>query len=183
MVSSRWLFYLWRFVYLFMISIRITSAHEARAAVIFARTDQNDAQRGITAFLVDLRSPGVQLSPKEEKLGIRATSTSDIILDGVRVPRSNVIGKIGDGFKIAMTQMQLGRIGVAAQALGIGQAALDLAVNYACERKTFGYPLIDKQLVKVNGNDHASALLYSFQYVCSAQTSEYSSRLPCVTFS
>lgn len=140
--------------------IRITSAYEAKAAVIFARIDQNVAQRGITAFLVDLRSPGVRLSPKEEKLGIRATSTSDIILEGVRVPRSNVIGKIGEGFKMAMSQMQLGRIGVAAQALGIGQAALDLAVDYACERKTFGYPLIDKQLVKVSGNNnHASATI------------------------
>lgn len=129
---------------------RITSAYEAKAAVVFARTNKNDAQRGITAFLVDMQAPGVQLGPKEEKLGIRASSTSDIILNGVRVPRNNVIGKIGDGFKIAMNQMQLGRIGVAAQALGIGQAALDLAIQYACERKTFGYPLIDKQLVKVN---------------------------------
>lgn len=140
-------------------STRITSAYEAKAAIVFARTNANDAMRGITAFLVDMRSPGVRLSPKEEKLGIRATSTSDIILDGVRVPRSNVIGKIGDGFKIAMSQMQLGRIGVAAQALGIGQAALDLATSYACERRTFGYPLIEKQLVKVN----AASLLNSFQ--------------------
>lgn len=97
-----------------------------------------------------MQAPGVRLSPKEQKLGIRATSTSDIILEETRVPRSNVIGKIGDGFKIAMSQMQLGRIGVASQALGIGQAALDLAIQYACERKTFGYPLIEKQLVKVS---------------------------------
>lgn len=137
-------------------SSRITSAHEATAAVIFARTSKNDAQRGITAFLVDMHASGVQLTAKEEKLGIRATSTSDIILNDVRVPRSNVIGKIGNGFKIAMNQMQLGRIGVAAQALGIGQAALDLATEYACERKTFGYPLIEKQLVKVNARTAAS---------------------------
>lgn len=140
---------------------RITSAHEARAAVIFARTNRNDAQRGITAFLVDMEAPGVRLSPKEEKLGIRATSTSDIILDGVRVPRNNVLGEIGDGFKIAMNQMQLGRVGVASQALGIAQAALDLAVQYACERKTFGYPLIDKQLVKVKHRHYRSRIRFS----------------------
>lgn len=132
-----------------IVNHRITSAHEAKAAIIFARANKNDAQRGITAFLVDMHAPGVRLSSKEEKLGIRATSTSDIILEQVRVPRGNVIGEIGEGFKIAMSQMQLGRIGVASQALGIGQAALDLAIQYACERKTFGYPLIDKQLVKV----------------------------------
>lgn len=141
------------------IPTRITSAYEAKAAIVFARTNENYAQRGITAFLVNMQAPGVRLSAKEEKLGIRATSTSDIILDGVRVPQSNIIGGIGDGFKIAMSQMQLGRIGVAAQALGIGQAALELATQYACERKTFGYPLIDKQLIKVN----ASSLLNSFQ--------------------
>lgn len=82
-------------------------------------------------------------------LGIRAASTCDILLSDVKVPDSNVIGGVGNGFKIAMRQLQLGRIGVAAQALGIGKAALDLALKYSSERTVFGEKLCNKQLVKV----------------------------------
>lgn len=96
-----------------------------------------------------ISSAGVSLGRRDEKMGIKASSTCDIILNDVRVPRNNVIGNIGEGFSIAMAQLQLARIGVAAQALGIGQAALDLAVNYANQRNMFGKQLIDLQLVKV----------------------------------
>lgn len=96
-----------------------------------------------------ISSAGVSLGRREEKMGIKASSTCDIILNDVRVPRNNVIGNLGEGFSIAMAQLQLARIGVAAQALGIGQAALDLAVNYANQRNMFGKQLIDLQLVKV----------------------------------
>lgn len=103
----------------------------------------------MSAFLVPINSAGVSLGRREEKMGIKASSTCDIILNDVRVPRNNVIGNIGEGFSIAMAQLQLARIGVAAQALGIGQAALDLAVTYANQRNMFGKQLIDLQLVKV----------------------------------
>lgn len=96
-----------------------------------------------------MNAPGIKLCPREEKLGIRASTTCDIILENVRVPQRNLIGGLGMGFEIAMHQLQLGRIGVATQALGIGQAALELAVKYAHERKIFGERLSEKQLVKV----------------------------------
>lgn len=126
----------------------VTSGCEAKAAVVFASTNRSNDSKGISGFLVPMDATGVTVSPKYEKMGIRATSTCDILLSNVRVPKENLLGQLGDGFKIAMSQMQIGRIGVAAQALGIGQAALDLAVEYACERSTFGERLIERQLVK-----------------------------------
>lgn len=98
-----------------------------------------------------LQQDGVSLGRREDKMGIRASSTSDICLNDVLVPSANVIGGIGEGFSIAMAQLQLARIGVAAQALGIGQAALDVAVEYAAQRQMFGQQLIDLQMVKVGG--------------------------------
>lgn len=89
------------------------------------------------------------LGRKQDKLGIRASSTCDIILQDARVPKQNILGEIGAGFELAMKQLQVGRIGVASQALGIAQAALDLAVAHACDREIFGQHLIDIQLVKV----------------------------------
>lgn len=133
----------------FNYSTRVTSGYEAKAGVFFATTDKNKGHKGINAFLIPLDSPGVELGVREEKLGIRASSTCDIILNNVHVPKSNVIGPMGSGFEIAMRQLQLGRIGVAAQAIGIGRAAFELAVDYANERTAFGEKLADKQLVKV----------------------------------
>lgn len=127
----------------------MTSGKEAEAAVVFATIDKSLGHKGITAFLVPLNIPGVSLTPKIKKLGIRATSTCDIQLKNVRIPESNVIGGIGNGFNIVTSQMQVGRIGVAAQALGIAQAALDLSVQYANGRLQFGESLIKKQLIKV----------------------------------
>lgn len=96
-----------------------------------------------------MNASGIELGPQEEKLGIRASSTCDIILKNVQLPHTSVIGEIGSGFEIAMRQLQLGRIGVAAQAIGIGQAAFELAVRYSYQRTVFGERLCDKQLVKV----------------------------------
>lgn len=127
----------------------MTSGYEAKAGIFFATTDKSKGHKGISAFLIPLNSPGVELGNREEKLGIRASSTCDIILKNVRVPKSNMIGFSGAGFEIAMRQLQLGRIGVAAQAIGIGRAALELAVEYARTRTVFGEKLSDKQLVKV----------------------------------
>lgn len=127
----------------------MTSGYEAKAGVFFATIDKNLGHKGIIPFLLSFDTPGVMLGRKEEKLGVRASSTCDIILQDVRVPKQNVIGELGTGFSIAMKQLQLGRIGVASQALGIAQASLDLAVKHACERRIFGQQLIDIQLVKV----------------------------------
>lgn len=128
---------------------RVTSGIEAKAGVFFTCTDRSKGHKGITAFIVPLDAPGVELGQRVEKLGIRASSTCDIILNNVQLPHTNVIGGVGSGFEIAMRQLQLGRIGVAAQALGIGQAAFELAVKYSYQRTVFGERLCNKQLVKV----------------------------------
>lgn len=132
-----------------MLSSRVTSGHEAKAGVFFAVLDKSAWHKGIAAFLVPLNADGVEIQAKEEKLGIRATSTCDIALNNVRVPQENLIGNEEMGFEIAMLQLQLGRIGVGSQALGIAQAAFELAVQYARKRTIFGEKLSDKQLVKV----------------------------------
>lgn len=132
------------------ITFRVTSACEADVGVFFAYTDKCKGHKGITAFIVPFNTPGVEIGPREEKLGIRASSTCDIFLNNVQIPESNVIGGVGNGFEIAMRQLQLGRIGVAAQAIGIGRAAFDLAKSYSLERMVLGERLCDKQLVKVS---------------------------------
>lgn len=133
----------------FLKYFRVTSGVEAKAGVFFVCTDKSKGHKGITAFLVPLNAPGVEIGPREDKLGIRATSTCDIKLSNVEIPQENIIGNIGQGFEIAMRQLQLGRIGVASQAIGIGRAAFELAVKYSCERKVFDGRLCEKQLVKV----------------------------------
>lgn len=117
----------------------ITNAHEADQAIVFATTDKDLKHKGISAFIV----PRTQysLGSKEDKLGIRASSTANLIFEDTRVPKANLLGNLGDGFKIAMTTLDAGRIGIAAQALGIAQASLDCALGYALERKAFGQPI------------------------------------------
>lgn len=141
----------------------MTSGHEAKAGVFFAVVDKTKGHKGIEAFLVPLNSPGVEIQAKEDKLGIRATSTCDIVLNNVRIPQENRIGGNGMGFEIAMRQLQLGRIGVGSQALGIAQAAFELAVEYASKRTVFGGKLADKQLVQV-GHIQAPANVAQFQF-------------------
>ena len=119
----------------------ITNAHEASCALVFATTDKAAKHRGISAFLVPTDAPGFALGAREDKLGIRASSTSNLILDGVKVPADAMLGPPGAGFKIAMVTLDGGRIGIAAQALGIAQASLECAVKYAHERKAFGAPI------------------------------------------
>lgn len=153
----------------FLLYFRVTSACEADAGIFFAFTDKNKGHKGITAFIVPLNTPGIEIGPREEKLGIRASSTCDIFLNNVQIPQSNVIGGIGNGFEIAMRQLQLGRIGVSAQAVGIGQAAFDLAKKYSMERTVLGDRLCDKQLVKVRPtkeNPLLSSLFYRKKINC-----------------
>ncbi|XP_037047171.1 short-chain specific acyl-CoA dehydrogenase, mitochondrial-like isoform X1 [Bradysia coprophila] len=127
----------------------VTSAYQAKAAIIFATVDRQLGHKGISAFLIPLNNQlEVSLGPADDKMGIKGTSTSSIILQDCRVHKDNLIGNIGEGFQIAMAQLQLARIGVASQALGIGQVTLDLAVSYASTRHLFGKQMIDLQLVK-----------------------------------
>ncbi|KAK9686601.1 Acyl-CoA dehydrogenase, C-terminal domain [Popillia japonica] len=133
----------------------VTSGSIGKAAVIFATVDKHLKHKGISAFLVPLPSPGLSWGKLEDKLGIRASPTCSFILENVHVPRENVLGEIGEGFKIAMIQLDKARIGIAAQAVGIGQAALDVAVQYAAHRKTFGKPISEQQAVKLRLADMA----------------------------
>lgn len=126
----------------------ITNAHESTAAVIFATTDKSLKHKGISAFVVPLDAEGFSLGAKEDKLGIRASSTSNLIFDNVRIPKENLLGKEGDGFKIAMKTLDGGRIGVAGQAVGIASASIDCAANYALERQAFGKPIASLQSIQ-----------------------------------
>lgn len=97
-----------------------------------------------------MSSPGLSLGKKEDKLGIRASSTCNLILEDVKVPVENLLGNPGDGFKIAMMQLDKARVGIAAQALGIAQSALEVAIEYSGQRKAFGQPICNLQAVKVS---------------------------------
>jgi alkylation response protein AidB-like acyl-CoA dehydrogenase len=116
----------------------VTSGPVAEFVVVFVMTDPDKKQKGVSAFLVDAKTPGFVRGKKEPKLGIRASATSEIIFENCRVPAENMLGKEGDGFKIAMTVLDAGRIGIGAQALGIAEAAYEASRAYASEREAFG---------------------------------------------
>ncbi|KAK1328714.1 hypothetical protein QTO34_012289 [Cnephaeus nilssonii] len=136
----------------------ITNCWDASATVVFASTDRSLRHKGISAFLVPMPTPGLSLGKKEDKLGIRASSTANLIFEDCRVPKDNLLGELGMGFKIAMQTLDMGRIGIASQALGIAQAALDCAVNYAENRKAFGAPITKLQGIQFKLADMALAL-------------------------
>ncbi|XP_063219876.1 short-chain specific acyl-CoA dehydrogenase, mitochondrial-like isoform X2 [Bacillus rossius redtenbacheri] len=136
----------------------VTSGCESSAAIVFANIDRKKKHKGITAFLVPMPSEGLSLGKKEEKMGIRASSTCNLILEDVKVPKNNVLGNIGEGFKLAMTVLDGARIGISSQALGIAQAALDCAVDYAGKRIAFGVPIIKMQSVQQRIADIACRL-------------------------
>ncbi len=125
--------------------IFITNGGIADIYVVFAVTDQSGKRPETTAFIVEKDYPGFSVGKKEEKLGIRSSPTTEIIFDNCRVPKENMLGELGDGFKIAMQTLDGGRNGIAAQAVGISQGALDAAIDYAKEREQFGKPIIANQ--------------------------------------
>jgi len=126
----------------------ITNAGAARFFVTFARTDQASGKRGISAFVVPAEAPGLSVGPAEEKLGLRASLTAPVILDQCRIPRGNLLGGEGQGFKIALATLDHSRLGIAAQAVGIHQRALELAVDYARQREQFGKLIAEFQAVR-----------------------------------
>lgn len=127
--------------------IFITNAGSAETYVVFAMTDKSKGVKGISAFILEKGMPGFTFGKKEHKMGIRGSQTMELIFQEVKVPRENMLGKEGDGFKIAMATLDGGRVGIAAQALGIAQAALEHAVKYAKERIQFGKPIASNQAI------------------------------------
>ncbi|WP_273851668.1 acyl-CoA dehydrogenase [Guptibacillus spartinae] len=125
--------------------IFITNGGEAEIYIVFAQTDKEKRHKGITAFIVEKGTPGFSMGKKEKKLGIRSSPTLEIIFEDCRVPVENRLGEEGQGFKIAMKTLDGGRNGIAAQAVGIAQGALDAATAYAKERKQFGKPIGENQ--------------------------------------
>jgi butyryl-CoA dehydrogenase len=138
--------------------IFVTNGREAHAALVFAQTDPASAHRGITAFLVEKGHPGFTVVKTEEKLGIRASDTAELLFEQCRVPAANRLGEEGEGFKIAMDTLDGGRIGIAAQAIGIAVAAYEAALGYARERKSFGVPIGQHQMVQWMLADMATAI-------------------------
>ena len=161
--------------------IFITNGGDAEVYVVLARTDK-DAQKhhGISAFIVEKGTPGFSFGKKEKKMGIRSSPTMELVFDKCRIPADNLLGEVGHGFKIAMKTLDGGRIGIASQALGIAQGALDAAVAYARERKQFDTPIARFQGVQFQLADMATQteaarmLVYKAAYRASAGLS-YSS--------
>ncbi len=119
----------------------ITNGNEAGVFIVFATVDPEAGYKGITAFLVEKGMEGFTVGKKEDKLGIRASSTTELILEDVRVPAGNVLGEVGKGYKVAIETLNEGRIGIGAQMVGLAQGALDHTVKYVQEREQFGRPI------------------------------------------
>jgi alkylation response protein AidB-like acyl-CoA dehydrogenase len=146
----------------------ITNAGVAQLYAVFAKTDPSEGHAGISAFIVEADSPGFEVTRVEPKMGIKGSTTGELVLDDVRVPAGNLLGEEGEGFKIAMRILDRSRPGIAAQGLGIAQGATDYALEYAKTRETMGKPIAQHQLVAAMLADMetkceaARGLLYKF---------------------
>jgi len=118
-----------------------TSGGIAKTLLVVAKTGEKDSRKRMTVFIVDGDTPGYSVGVKEDKLGVRASNTSELVFEDVRVPQENILGNLGEGFKMAMKILDFGRIGIAAQCVGLGQAALEASVKYSNERVQFGKPI------------------------------------------
>lgn len=136
----------------------ITNGPHADAMIIFTTVDKTKKHKGITAFIVEKNFKGFSVGKVEKKLGIRASSTSSVILDACEVPVENRLGEEGDGFKVAMSTLDSGRIGIATQALGIGRAAFEFSTKYATQREAFGQPISGFQAIQAKIADMAVQL-------------------------
>ena len=142
----------------------ITNGDEAGLFIVFANADPDAGYKGITAFVVERGFDGFTIGKKEDKLGIRASSTNELSFDGCRVPAANVIGEVGKGYKIAIEQLNEGRIGIGAQMVGLAQGALDHTLKYVQEREQFGRPIgqfqgVQFQLAEMRTELEAARLL------------------------
>jgi butyryl-CoA dehydrogenase/short/branched chain acyl-CoA dehydrogenase len=126
----------------------ITNAAEAGLFIVFATINRELGYKGITAFVVERATPGFAVGRKEDKLGIRASSTCELILEDCRVPKANVLGEAGKGYRVAMETLNEGRVGIAAQMVGLSRGALEHSLRYAQERRQFGKPIADFQAIQ-----------------------------------
>jgi len=136
----------------------ITNGNVADYCVLMAVTDKSKGYKGISSFIVDCRAPGFSVGVVEKKLGIRASGTAELILENCSIPKQNLLGQVGQGFYVAMNTLDGGRIGIAAQALGIGRAALEAAVEYCKTRVQFGQPISKFQAIQWMIADMATEL-------------------------
>jgi len=146
----------------------ITSGQNAGVVIVFAVTDPDAGKRGITAFIVPTDSPGYQVARVEDKLGQHASDTCQIVFDNVRVPVANRLGEEGQGYKIALANLEGGRIGIASQSVGMARAAFEVARDYANERQSFGKALIEHQAVAFRLADMATKIAVARQMVLHA---------------
>ncbi|MFV3383302.1 MULTISPECIES: acyl-CoA dehydrogenase [Pseudomonas] len=146
----------------------ITSGQNAGVVIVFAVTDPEAGKRGISAFIVPTDSPGYQVARVEDKLGQHASDTCQIVFDEVRVPVANRLGEEGEGYKIALANLEGGRIGIASQSVGMARAAFEVARDYANERQSFGKPLIEHQAVAFRLADMATRIAVARQMVLHA---------------
>jgi butyryl-CoA dehydrogenase len=143
----------------------ITSGANADVAIVFAVTDRSAGKKGISAFIVDTKSPGYVVAHVEDKLGQRASDTAQIVFEQCNVPTENLLGGEGDGYRIALANLEGGRIGIAAQAVGMARAALDAALAYARERHAFGKPIAEHQAIAFRLSDMATQVDVARQMV------------------
>ena len=143
----------------------ITTGKYADVAIVFAVTDKAAGKKGISCFLVPTATPGYVVARIEEKMGQRASDTAQILFENCRVPADALLGDEGDGYRIALSNLEAGRIGIAAQSVGMARAALDAAVAYAHERETFGKPIFEHQAVAFRLADMATRIEAARQLV------------------
>ncbi len=150
----------------------ITSGENGKVVLVTAKTDESVGHKGISCFIVPKGTPGLVVGHTEDKMGLRASDTTDLIFENCRVPAANILGKEGDGFKIAMSGLDSGRIGIAAQSLGVAQAAFDAAIKYAKKRKQFGVPITKHQAIRFQIADMATQIEAARQLVFSAASTK-----------
>ena len=148
----------------------ITSGKNADVAIVFAVTDPDAGKNGITAFIVPTDNPGYVVARVEDKLGQRCSDTAQIVFDDCRVPQGNRLGAAGEGYKIALANLEAGRIGIAAQSVGMARAAYECALRYAKERKSFGQPIFQHQAVSFRLAEMATQIEAARQLVWHAAT-------------
>jgi butyryl-CoA dehydrogenase len=157
----------------------ITNAVAAHLFIVYATVGKDLGKEGISAFLMERNTPGLTVGKHEEMLGVRGSGTCQLIFESCRVPAANLLGKEGDGLKIALSSLDVGRIGIAAQAVGIGQACMDEAVAYSKERRQFGQPIssfemVQNMLVEMATEIDAARLLVRRAAFCKDQRMRFS---------
>ena len=157
----------------------ITSGKNADVAIVFALTDKAAGKKGMSAFIVDTALPGYAAARIEDKLGQRASDTAQIVLSDCRVPAVNLLGREGEGYRIALANLEAGRIGIAAQSVGMARAAFEAALSYARERQSFGKPIIEHQAISFRLADMATQIEAARQLTWHA-ASLRDAGLPCL---